>query len=320
MRRLLVVSVFVVGLVGLVALVSCGGGSASGSGASNVPSNKVEAAGLAAAADDVLGFLPVDSEIVLGIDAVTLRKSQLWATFESQLVGLFASTLESMRQQCGFDPLSSLERVTIGGRIDANERFSGVMVFRGIAGERTLDCIAQANPDAKIRRGKGSVTISRAGNDDVIATMVGAATLVAHFAPGANEASVQTVVAAGTPLRSSPTFMSLFERREPSAALWVMVNGNSPVLAPLVQAGGRPRAVDGTLTVSDRFTVAIRVAYGTAAEADQIVQSVTPLLGTVRALLDRVDVRADTSTVHIQVVATEAQVRTLAGMLGVALP
>jgi hypothetical protein len=318
MRRLPFVPVSVV-LVGLVS-ASCGGGSAAGSGGTGVPSNKVEPTGAAAAADDVLGFLPVDSEIVLGVDAVTLRKSQLWATFESQIVGLFAGTLDSMRQQCGFDPVSSLERVTVGGRIDASERFSGVMVFRGVAGERTLDCIAQANADAKIRRGKGTVTISRTGNDDVIATTVGASTLVAQFAAGANEGTVQAVLASGTPLRTSQTFMSLFQRREPDAALWVMVNGNSPVLAPMVQAGGRPRSIDGTLTVTDRFTFAIRIAYGTPAEADQIVQSVTPLLGSARALLERVDVRAETSTVHIHVVATEAQARTLAGMLGVALP
>ena len=53
-----------------------------------------------------------------------------------------------------------------------------------------------------------------------------------------------------------------------------------------------------------------------AAEADSLVAMAQGMLPQARKMLERVDVRADGAVVHFDVVATEPQIRALAGMMG----
>lgn len=294
----------------LVVATACGGGKGS-SGGSTGPSNKADkpAPGATQTADDVLGFLPANSDVVVGIDGVALRSSAMWKQFEPQIEGAFGAKLPAMREKCGFDPLTSIERVTLGGTMTTdNEQLDGVIVVRGVSGQQTLDCIAAATEgEGSVKMEAGKLVLDRGGSDKMVATIVGANTLVVQMGKTASVASISAVLDGGAPLRSSPAFMAMFDRREANSSVWGMINGNSPLLAEAAQAGAKPKSVDGTLVVNDRFIGAIRIGFENDADANKVHGQLSQVLPIARSYFEKLDLRADGSVLRGDVIATDAQ-------------
>ena len=281
------------------------------------PSNKAEPPPLAAASTDVLAYLPVGSELVVGMDANAMRASALWKQFEPQIVAALGNKLPMMRDKCGFDPLRSVESVTMAGKLGMNEQFDGVIVVRGVSGAKTLECIALATEGEGIAKNeRGVLTVDRGGTDKMVATIVGASTLVVQAGPAASAATLDSVVRSGVPLRSSKGFMELFDRREANASVWGMVNGNSQLLKMAAQAGAQPKSMDGTLVLHDRFVGAMRVTFANQADADLMKKQVSGVLPMVQGKVDKIDLTTNGAMLRLDVVATDAQVRSLMAMLG----
>lgn len=282
------------------------------------PSNKAEVPVATATADDVLGFLPLDSDLVAGFDATAMRSSALWAEFEPQIVAALGDVITKVRDRCGFDPMKTVERVTIGGKLISSEKFEGVIVVRGVSGQKTLDCIAQeAQKEAAVTNEGGVLTITdRTTHVKMVSTIVGASTMVIQIAQPQSTATLPNILRSGAALRTSPAFMQLFDRREPGAAAWGMINGNSPLLDQAAEAGARPKSIDGTLRLSDKFIGALRITFASPADADKIVQQVGPLAKNFSAMFEKLEIKGNGAMVQADVVATEAQLRALAGMLG----
>jgi hypothetical protein len=280
------------------------------------PANKVGAPALATS-DDVLAYLPKDSELVLGFDLIELRHGALYKAFEGELTQGVGAKLAEARQ-CGVDLMGGVERLTAGGKVSGSgEDFQGVVVVRGVDTARVLPCMAKHAADkGTVTNEGGVVTVTTANHQDTAAMAAGAMTLVMEFGPGVNKESIGRVLALGSPLRTSPAFMALYQRREPRVAMWGMVNGAAPFMAEVRKNGINPRSVDGTLRVTDELVAALRVTLGSPGEADQLVQSMTAVQGIVQPMLTRFDVRADGATVRLGATATEAQLRAMVGLLG----
>ena len=300
--------------VASLAIAGCGGGS---KGQSTGPSNKADGPA-AGAADDVLAFLPIDSDIVIGVDANALRSSALWQQFEPQIVQGLGDTLVKVRDKCGFDPMKTVERAAIGGKVDQNEKFEGVIVVRGVSGPRVLECIAESSKgEATVNNVGGVVTIDRGATEEKSAmTLVGSNTLVAHVGMTASAATLDAAIKGGAPLRSSQAFMGMFDRREPGASVWGMINGNAPFMAEMAQAGARPKSVDGTLVIKDRFVGAMRITFATPDDANKVNQQLQQVVPMVQGQFEKVDVRTDGAMIRADVVATDEQLKKVFGMLG----
>ena len=54
-------------------------------------------------------------------------------------------------------------------------------------------------------------------------------------------------------------------------SLWLLVNGNAPFMAKAAQAGVKPKAVFGSINVTDGLTVDMRIRLGSPDEATQLV-------------------------------------------------
>jgi hypothetical protein len=283
------------------------------------PANHVEAP-KPIANEDVLAYLPVDAEIVVGFDFAVLRKSALYQTFEKQVLDKFARQLAEA-QRCGIDPARTLQSVSIGGSLGSSgQDFDGVVVFRGVDPALVMPCIAkqaQTKGTAKVDVGQDMVVVSdSSANDTFAAAAGGPATLVFHIGKTATRETLTKIVASGAPLRSSPTCVGLFDRREANAAVWGMIIGNAAFMAALKQSGITAKLMDGTLRVTDQLTAALRMTMPSPAEADSLVALAQGMLPQARKMLERIDVRADGAVVHFDVVATEPQLRAIAGMLG----
>ena len=283
------------------------------------PANKAPAADYQRTADDVLGFLPAQADVVAGVDMVALRSSALWSKFQPQVEAI-GREFEKLGGQCGANPINTLERVTLAVKLVPSGNMTGVVVAHGIDTSRAIDCIAEQTRKnggtAKVDRGVVIATYPDRPDAQMAATTVGAKTLVIQLDPTVSNDSIAAVLASGTPLRKSGSFMTLFERRERGASVWGMANGNAPLFNELAQMGMRPKSIDGTLTVTDRFTFAVRLAMPSAAEATRVVSEVDKIKGPASTMVERFDARADGANVTMDVVITEAQLRSLVGMLG----
>lgn len=284
------------------------------------PANKAPAPNHQATADDVLGFLPADADVVIGIDMIALRASALWHQFQPQIEAFAKESADTLGGMCGPNPLNVVERMTMGFKVLKQGQLGGVFVIRGIDPKTALDCTMET---AKSKGGvaqldRGVVAVTYANRPDLqMAVAIMGTTMVVQLDKIANHDTMQTVLVAGAPLRTaSPVFMSLFERRERGATMWGMANGAAPMFADLAQMGMRPQSIDGSIAVSDRFTVALRMTMPSAGDAQRVAAEVDKVKAPAGAMVERFDSRVDGSTAALDVVITAPQLRALIGMLG----
>lgn len=269
----------------------------------------------AAASADPLAFLPIDAEIVLGLDARRLFASPLWRVFGPQLVDRIAGGLQEFQTACGYDPLAALRGVTVGFK--ASEPIDGVVVVRGLDRDRTMACAARVLPrrGVTIERGVISVPGGGAGDPPAAATFAGGSTLVIATSRGKLDAAL----ASGAPLRGSRAFMELWQLVDTGQAAWGIVNGASSAFDTLSSLGLRPRAMLGSVGLDHGLSVTGRLRLGTPDEATQLAQLAQPQLGMARAMADRFDLGAEGPDLTLRVEMTAAQVEALAGLLSGAL-
>jgi hypothetical protein len=309
----------------LVALALVGGlGACRRAPVAGPPANKVQAPDYRATADDELGFLPVDAEIVAGIDIMSLRRSQLWQKFEPMFVSALGNELTRFREACGFDPIKTIERITIAVKERGPNQYTGVIVIRGVDTSHVRECLAQevTKSGGKATNDRGVVLVTQASSpgETMAVGVVGASTMVMQMDAVTTYDSLTAVLNAGAPLRKSAAFMALQARREAGAAVWFMANGNSKAFDEMKQLGMAPKSMDGTLTVTDRFTGVLRMTMGNPSDASRMQAELDKIKAPVATMVEKFEARANGDTVSVLAVITEQQLRNMLqmfrGMMG----
>jgi hypothetical protein len=250
-------------------------------------------------ANDQLAYVPIDSELVFGIDVAQLRGTALWKRFEPRIVHSIGKDYDDVRAACGFDPLETGTYFTIGLRFNDEDHVSGVVVARGLP-SKVLDCVAtRFGKGGDVTRDRG-VVVLRENRMNIAWTMIGDA-LIGHIDPVAGHDSLERVVTSGAPLRQSPVFMSLYDRLDHHAALWGAANGGSRALEFLKEE--RPKSVSGTMSVSDRIDWTTTVRMPSIAEAAKVKDLLQHDLDRAQGFVNELDMKAagDTLTVHVVV-------------------
>ena len=291
----------------LLALVACG----SSAPPPVAPSHKAPAPAYGAALEDWLGFLPVDSELVVGIDGAQIRKTPVWAQLAPKLEKGLGHDLDELRAACGFDPFQTDDRVSVGMRAIESEKLVGVVVVHGI-GAGTMGCV-------RSRFGKGGAVIDDKGvlvidskPDMRSAWTVIGSTLIVELDPQAGHDSMQVVLASGSPLRGSKAFMDLYGALPKGASLWGVVNGQSKMLDEI--GAMRPRNTKGTVTLSDRVVFAGDLAFGAPDVAQQVETLVKGALAQAHQWVESSDTRLDGSTLVVNAVVGPMQLQQLLQM------
>lgn len=286
---------------------------------SGTPSNRAGEPDLKATAADELGFLPGDAELVGGLDFVQLRGSDLWKKFEPQIRQQLDAQIAQFSGGCKLD-VGTLERVTFGLSFPAPNHANGVIVVRGPDSAKAIEC-AKTNKATPVTDDGGVLVTKPAQMADMVATTaVDPKTVVIQIGATVNRDTMKHVTAAGIPLRGSQAFMALYGRREHGASMWGMANGSSKLFDATAGMGFRPTSVDGTLTVADRFTIAMRGTFASAADAGKLANELNQVAGMARAMVDKLAVAANGTMVTADVVVTEAQLRRLMSMAGGMMP
>lgn len=276
------------------------------------PSN--QAASRPSAAADALAFLPVDADIVLGVDVASLRTSAVWAEYQGKLTNLVGPQLASIQKSCGFDPIQAVQSVTLG--VFSKDTANTVVIVRGLDRDRTIACLkTNVIPDTTVAMDRDVVSlIHKTGDRDVLAFADGS-TLVLQGSKQPTADGLRALVQGGAPLRGSASFLEMFDRLDRGATGWIVVNGNASMFDKLAGMGNRPRAIYGTVRVGAGVAAKVHIRMATPEAAKQLAATAQAQSQQAAAMFDRLDVVAEGDIMTVTIELSLEKLRSLVSMM-----
>jgi hypothetical protein len=278
-------------------------------------------------ADD-LSLLPVDSEVVLGLNFAQLQTSSLWKKFvEPQLMkGDTQKKIAEFKDKCGFDPMASVKSLSMGLKgIGNGDKPDGVVVVHGPDKTKVMACLDKMKEEAAkdgstIEKDGDVVSIKSKTGETFAFTYVSGDTLVGVIGTGANSAGVKAAAMGTSALKTSPAFVDMYSKINTADSLWILMNGNSKAFDKAAAMGFKPKAVFGSVNVTDGLTMDVRVRLDTPDQAVQITNMAKGQVQQFVTMVDKLDIVADQADVKINIALStqklEALIQKFAGMMG----
>ncbi len=281
-----------------------------------VPADKGGAA--PAKAVDDLGLIPVDSEAVLGINWAQLTASPLWKQFvEPEMLkdNEFVKNMQQFKDRCGFDPMAVVKTMIVGmSKLDA-EPPEGVMVLHGPDKAKVLACVDKFADELK----KEDVTVTKDGDivvfqnrDANVAMMfLGNDRVLGTIGSMASVDGIKKAAQGGSTLSTSAAFVDMYGKLNKNDSAWFLANGNSKIFEQASAIGIRPKAVFGSINVTDTMTADVRARLDSP---DQATQTATNFRGQVQAMasmFDKLDLTNESADVRLQAAASSVKIKNL---------
>jgi len=321
--------VVVLGLA--VALVACKKDEKSGNAASGKSADQGGQGGMAANATsgDDLSLLPLDSELVLGLNFSQVQQSALWKQFvQPKLMSADAQRkLTEFKDNCGFDPMTSLKSVSVGLKGVGADKPDGVIVMHGLDKAKVWACLENDKVKAEMTKDGGS--FSRDGEvglfkdksgSQFAVTFVNDTTAIAVLGEQVTAASAKAAAAGGSTLKSSPQFVEMYGKVKSNDSLWFLVNGKSKIFDKTAAMGVKPKAMFGSLNVTDGLSLDLRLRLDTPDAAAQLAEMGKKQVQQAAKMFDQIDVTSDATDVKIAVVLSSQKLQALitqfSGLLG----
>lgn len=286
--------------------------------------SKPGAAPALAVAGDDLSLLPADSEMVMGLNFAQLQQSALWKQFSPKLMEKAASGLAKFKSACGFDPFEQVKSVSIGMKgFDGGKQPEGALVIHGLDKAKSMACLEKAKAEAaqegtEITIDGDVFTVKAKSGETTAWTFVNNDTLLATLGANASKDTVLAAAKGTSALKTSPTFVDMYSKINTKDSLWLLINGNAAFMQQAAQAGFKPKAVFGSINVTDGLTVDMRIRMGSADEVTQFVNMAKSQTGSpqVKQMFDKLDVTADGSDAKIAIGMSNQKLQQLIGMVG----
>jgi hypothetical protein len=288
---------------------------------------EAESPGLAAgkATADDLSLLPVDSEVVLGINFAQVQQSSLWKQFVEPklLAGENQRKLTEFKEKCGFDPMASIKTASVGLKNTGGSKPDGTIVMHGVDKAKAWACLDKmkeeaAKEGAEITR-DGDIGIVKNKNGDTSAfTFINDTTVLAVFGERATPDGIKAAAAGGSALKTSPAFVDMYSKVKTADSVWFLVNGK--LLDKLSSMGVKANAVFGSLNVTDGLTLDMRWRLESPDAATQFATMAKSQAAQAQKMFDKLDVANDGNEVKFSVVLSNQKLQALitqvGGMLG----
>lgn len=297
-----------------------GSGSATAQPTDPGAAKQPDTAKPAAQAQGDLGLILVDAEIVMGVNWGQLQASALWKQFiepEMKKDGEFVAGLEDFKQRCGFDPLATVKHMAVGMKNVVDEP-EGVMVLHGLDKGKVLACADKWQEEAakeKLTVKKDGEIVTVTGEDGSAGfTFLGDGRMLVVVAKAVTADAVKQAAQGGSTLATSAAFVDMYGKINKTDSAWFLVNGNSKIFEEAQQLGLRPKAVFGSLNVTDGLAADVRARLESA---DLATQTVTNFQGQVQAMtsmVDKLDLAADGADVKLTAAASLEKLQNLSKM------
>ncbi|HEY5951909.1 MAG TPA: hypothetical protein VIV40_40715 [Kofleriaceae bacterium] len=270
-----------------------------------------------------LALLPADSEMVMGLNFAQLQQSALWKQFSPKLMEKAASGLAEFKAACGFDPIEQIKSVSLGMKGLGGNTPDGAVVIHGLDKGKSMACLDKAKVEAA-KKGSditvdGDVFTVKDKNGQTTAwTFVSGDTLLGVLGPTASKDTVVAASKGTSALKTSQTFVEMYSKINTKESMWLLINGNAPFMAKAASAGIKPKAVFGSINVTDGLTVDMRIRMATPDEATQFVNMMKGQTNNpqVKQMFDKFDVTTDGADAKIAVAMSNQKLQQLIGMVG----
>ena len=301
--------------------------SGGGTGTATAKGDKVQPAekpALATGDKDDLSLIPVDAEAVIGVNWVQLQQSPLWKQFvepEMMKDADFQAFVKDFKDRCGFDPMTSVKKMTVGLKKLGDDTPEGVMVMHGPDKAKTLACLE--NDKWRAEAAKEKVTIKRegeivtlVGEDNASAgiTFIGDNRVLVVVGTGVTPDAVTAAAKASSTLSTSPSFVDMhgkIAKHADKQSLWFLMNGNSKIFEEASALGLRPKAVFGSLSVTDGMSADVRARLDSPDQATQTVSAMKGQLASMSSMFDKLELTSDGADVKLEAAASKDKLQNL---------
>lgn len=271
--------------------------------------------------NDDLSLLPVDSEMVGGLDFQQLQASQLWKQFMGPLLAKndIQKQMAEFQTECGVDPMKVVTKIAFGLKGLGNPQPDGVIVAHGVPKAKLVACydkmVKKKQQDVNVTR-DGDVLIVKQAKGNVAFSFVDDNTALIVVGSQATKDGSKTIAKGGSALKTSAAFVELYKKTNTGDTLWMIMNGSSKAFDAMASLGIKPKAVYGSLNVTKDLNLDMKIRMKDAAGAQNLSKMMNQQAGAAAGMLDKLAITADGADVKIVVLLTDAKLKTLAQQFG----
>jgi hypothetical protein len=276
------------------------------------------------ASGDDLSLLPVDSQIVIGINFAQIQQSAMWKQFEPMMQKKMTPEIQrrmtEFKDKCGIDPMTGVNSVTFGAtNVDGDPRV--VMVAHGIDKTKAWACLDKVKADLATDNveytREGDVGLFKGKDGGAALTFVNDTTAIAVISEKPDAAAVKAAASAGSTLKTSPGFVELYSKIRTTDSVWVLMNGNLKVFDKASSVmGAKPTAVFGSLNIGDGLTLDVRARLPSPDAAAQLANMGKTQVQQAATMFDKIEVTNDGADVKLAVVLSNQKLQALIAQFG----
>lgn len=272
---------------------------------------------------DDLSLLPLDSELVLGLNFAQIQQSALWKQFvQPKLMDAETQAkIAEFKTKCDLDPMASVATASVGLKGLGGPKPDGIIVVHGLNKSKTLACLDKMKEDIAKNGGEftrdGDVVVGKnKAGDQMAAMFINDSTVVLAVGEKANADGVKAAAAGGSTLKSSAPFLDMYGKVKTSDSLWFLINGNAKIFEKAAAMGVKPKAMFGSLNVTDGLALDMRMRLDTPDAASQLANMGKAQMQQAAKMFDQVDITADGSDVKVTIVLSNQKLQGLISQFG----
>ncbi|HEX4421121.1 MAG TPA: hypothetical protein VH165_24555 [Kofleriaceae bacterium] len=285
---------------------------------------KKDGAGASGGGDEDLSLLPVDSELVLGINVEQVQQSALWKQFVEPKILASSDTTKKMAEfkaKCGFDPMTAVKSMSIGLK-GLSDKPTGTVVVHGLDKGKIWSCLDTMKDEIKsdgtefTRDGDVAIFKNSKVNETYAVTFINDSTLIAVIGDQATPDGVKAAAAGKSALRTSPQFVEMYKKVKTSDSLWGLMNGNSKAFDKMGSLGIKPKAMFGSLNVTDGLAVDLQMRLETPDAATSLATLAKGQLDQAKTMVDKAEVTSEGTDVKFTIVMSSQKLQSLLQQFG----
>jgi hypothetical protein len=284
---------------------------------------------MAKGVDRLLASLPMESEIVLGIDIGRLKQSALLGPIIDQAMAMNSNQMGfDMKAECGLDLAKTMGKVVLGMRIMSAKDFDMSLAMEGMEKGPMIACIEKAK--SKIEANGMTVAIDGnvvSMNGTVDGQAVAMAMAFSDDGVGVlrlgktppDKAVLQKMVASkvGDGLTGSKEFMGMIGVTNTNATIWGLANGGSPTMQKLPV---KFRAAFGSIDITDGVVADGRLRMNSPDEATNLAKLISSQVASVKNMgLADGDALANGSDIMLKFTMQKQQLENVSRMVSGAM-
>ncbi|TMQ08466.1 MAG: hypothetical protein E6J90_08210 [Deltaproteobacteria bacterium] len=270
----------------------------------------------AGAASDDLSLLPVDSEVVLGINIEQLMNNPMVKKFIEPMLksGAAQARLAEVTAKCGFDPMMAVKSVVVGVKGAGGNQPTAVIVAHGLDKAKDLECFEKTKDEA-VKDGDevtrtGDILTIKGKRGQVAIAFTSDTTAVMLVSDTADVPAVKAVIAGNSGLKTSPAFLDMYKKLKTTDSVWAIANGKVLDGLPV-----KATAAFGSLNLTDGVTVDGRMRFDTPEAAAQAAELIKGQGKQAAAYVDKMDATVEGTEVHSSVVVSNQKLQSLMPLL-----